>query len=635
MAGASVGRLGYHARAMNKDFRAIAARGGLLFDGAMGTMLYERGVYLTKCFEQVSLDQPSLVRRVHDDYLRAGAQVLTTNTFGGNRIKLAKHGLADKITEINRVGVRLAREAAGGRAFVAGSVGPTGVGIRELAGARGAEARAALAEQIELLVEAGVDVLVFETFDIVAEAELALELARARTDVPLVALVMFDAARKARGLPPAQVGRRLAEAGADVIGANCGGGPEWLFDVTTPMVGIGPPVMAMANAGRPEMVEGRTIYVANPEYFGVFARRLLKAGVKVLGGCCGTGPEHIQRMANATRMFAPDAPRSDAVELRPAPTSAAVPLAERSTLGARLAAGEFVTSVEINPPEGFDLSKKIRAAAALRDFGVTTINIADGPRASLRMGNLAMALEVERATGLQPIVHVCCRDRNLLGLQSHILGMHALGVRNLVVITGDPPKMGPYPHATAVYDVDSVGLLDIVRGFNHAIDPAGRQMPAPTAFVLATGAEPAALDYARELRRLAMKRDAGAQVVMTQPVYDPRKVERFLDDAEALGLPVMLGLCPLASYRNAKFLHDNVPGMQAPGYVLQRMAEADERGEGQAEGVAIAREALTAVRDRVAGAYIMPPFGRYRVAMAVLDGFVEAPAVAAAADQSA
>lgn len=609
-----------------KDLRALAERGGLLFDGAMGTMLYERGVYLTRCFEHISLEQPALVRAIHEDYIRAGARVLTTNTFGANRIKLEKHGFADKIAAINQASVRLAREAAGGRAFVAGSVGPTGFGIRELAGAAGIAAEAALAEQIELLLDAGVDAFVFETYANVAELELAVRLARARTDLPIAALIMFGGnGRTVTGLSPEQVARRLAATEADIIGANCGGGPDLLFKVTAPMTGAGKPVMAMANAGRPENVEGRTIYVANPEYFGVFARRLLKNGVRVLGGCCGTGPEHIRKMANATRMFAPDALRADAVDLTEVDPGKAVPLGARSTLGARLAAGEFVTSVEINPPNGFDLSKKIRAAKALQAAGVTTINIADGPRASLRMGNVAMATEVARATGLEPLVHVCCRDRNLLGLQSHLLGMHVQGLRNLVIITGDPPKMGPYPHATAVYDVDSIGLLNIAHGFNHGIDPAGREMAEPTRFVLATGAEPAALDYARELRRLEMKRDAGAQVVMTQPVYDPYKVERFLDDTADLGLPVMLGLCPLASYRNAKFLHENVPGMQAPDYILRRMAEADERGEGQAEGIRIAREALTAVRDRVQGAYIMPPFGRYKVALKVLDGFITPP----------
>ncbi|MCA9541818.1 MAG: bifunctional homocysteine S-methyltransferase/methylenetetrahydrofolate reductase, partial [Myxococcales bacterium] len=593
-----------------RAFRQMAQDGGLLFDGAMGTMLYERGVFLTRCFEHVNLEQPALVRRVHEEYLQAGAHVLTTNTFGANRLKLDKHGLGPQVAAINLEGVKLAREVAGGRALVAGSVGPTGLGIRELAGAGGERAEEALAEQIDLLIGAPVDVLIFETFDLVQELELAVRLARDRTDLPIVALMMFNPEGKTRtGLTPLQAGRRIAATGADVIGANCGGGPDLLFRVTTPMVELGLPVMAMANAGRPENVEGRTIYVANPEYFGVFARRLLKAGVKVLGGCCGTNADHIRRMANATRMVAPDAPHSDAIEITRHPTDRVVPLAERSELGARLAAGEFVTSVEINPPNGFDLDRPLKAARALRDFGVTTINIADGPRASVRMSNTAFGAQLMQREGTEVIIHVCCRDRNLLGLQSHLLGMHVFGLRNLVIITGDPPKMGPYPHATAVYDVDSIGLLNIATGFNHGIDPSGRRMEEPTRFVCATGVEPGALDYQRELRRLEMKRDAGAQVVMTQPVYDPYKVERFLDDVAGFGLPVMLGLCPLASLRNALFLHENVPGMQVPTYILDRMAAADARGEGQAEGVRIAREALAAVRDRVQGAYIMPPFG--------------------------
>lgn len=613
-----------------KGFLEQAERGGLLFDGATGSLLYERGVFLTRCFEYVSIEQPTLVRQMHEEYLQAGAQVLTTNTFGANRIKLERHGLADKIEEIHAASVRIAREVAGGRAFVAGSVGPTGFTLDQLASADGRRARAALREQIGLLAAAEVDVLVLETFGVLQELELAIECARRDTTLPIVALYTFKSnGRGAQGHSPEQVGRRLLAAGAHVIGSNCGGGPDLLYRVTTPMVGLGVPVLAQANAGRPETVDGRSIYVANPEYFGVFARRLLKAGVKVLGGCCGTEPEHIRRMANATRMMSGAGlhpPRIQAETTRPVALSPETPLAERSTFGERLAAGEFVTSVEVNPPNGLSLAKKIKAVQALRDFGVTTINIADGPRASIRMGNVAMAAEVQRATGVSPLVHVCCRDRNFLGLQSHLLGAHVLGLRNLVVITGDPPKMGPYPHATGVYDVDSIGLLNVIAGFNRGIDPAGKEMTA-TRFVCATGAEPAAVDYDRELRRLEMKRDAGAHVVMTQPVYDPRTFERFLDDIEGWGLPVMIGLCPLASLRNAKFLHEKVPGMQVPDAILRRMADADERGEGQAEGVRIAREALEAVRHRVQGAYIMPPFGRYRVAMQVLDGFVTPPAV--------
>lgn len=610
-----------------KSFLELARRGGLLFDGAMGSLLYERGVFLTNCFEAVNLSQPELVRQIHQEYLAAGARVLTTNTFGANTFRLAKHGLQDRAEEINRAGARLAAEVAGGAAYVAGSVGPSGVTFEEMVGARGPEVEASLRAHIGVLLDAGVDLICLETYYVLQELELAVRLAKSMTDKPVVALYTFQPDGLALGgMTPEQVGRRLIEAGADVIGANCGGGPDLLYRVTEPMVSLGRPVLAQANAGRPEVIEGRAIYVANPEYFGVFARRLLKAGVKVLGGCCGTNPEHIRRMAGAARMMAADdslAPKfSGGAAGSEGTRGVEVPLADRSDVGARLARGDFVTSVELNPPVGFDLRKRIEAAQALKDFGVSTINIADGPRASLRMTNLAMAVEVARATGLQPMLHVCCRDRNLLGLQAHVLGAHVLGLRNLVLITGDPPKMGDYPNATAVYDVDSIGLLNIVTSYNNAVDPAGKPMPEPTRFLKLTGAEPAAIDYDRELRRLEMKREAGAEAVMTQPVYDPRVAERFLDDTRSLGLPILLGVIPLASYRNALFIHKNIPGMQVPQYVLDRMEQADAQGRGQEEGIAIARETLGAFRDRIQGAYIMPPFDRHKVAMAVLEGFL-------------
>lgn len=619
-----------------RPFLDAARQGGLLFDGAMGTLLYERGVYLTHCFENVCLTQPALVRQIHQDYLQAGAQALTTNTFGANRLKLAKHGLGDQVAAINAAAVRLAREAAAGRAYVVGSVGPTGLTLEALAGREGKAGREALVEHIQALVAADADVLLLETFNVLSELELAIDLARAHGGGrPVIALFTFQSnGLSAQGHTPEQIGKRLVAAGADVIGANCGGGPDLLFRVTSPMVGLGAPVMAEANAGRPENVEGRTIYVANPEYFGVFARRLLKAGVQILGGCCGTGPDHVRRMSNAVRMLAPaePVPRIDAGTMARAGQSARAeaPWAERSSLAGDLAAGRFVSSVELNPPTGLNLQKPLAAAAQLKAGGVSTINIADGPRASLRMGNLAMAVAVEQYCGLQPILHVCTRDRSFLGLQAHLLGAHVMGVRNLVIITGDPPKMGPYPHSTGVYDVDSIGLLSVIDGYNHGVDPGGNEMPEPTRFFPMTGAEPAAIDYERELRRLEMKRDAGAKAVMTQPVYDPRIIERFLDDVAGLGLPVLLGVCPLASHRNALFLHENVPGMRVPPYILARMKAADERGAGQAEGVAIAREAMEAARGRVQGVYVMPPFGRHAVALQVLDGFVTPPAAPAA-----
>jgi methionine synthase I (cobalamin-dependent)/5,10-methylenetetrahydrofolate reductase len=623
-------------------FLTLAARGGLLFDGAMGTQLYERGVFLNQCFEHSNLTQPALVKQVHRDYLEAGAQVLTTNTFGANRLKLARHGLADEVGRLNAEGVRIAREVAGEAALVAASVGPTGFTLSDLSKGSWLPAKEALREHIEAVASAGADVICLETFSVLQELELGVELALG-VGLPVVALYTFQpTGLGAEGQRPAAVAQRLVEAGAHVIGSNCGGGPELLYQVTAPMVGLGRPVLAQANAGRPELIEGRSIYVANPEYFSVFARRLLKAGVTLLGGCCGTTPQHVKRMANAVRMVAVtqeaqgggvEGARVEVVGPPEAPAprgrlwwdKGRVPLAERSALGARLARGEPVTSVELNPPAGFDLSKRAEAARELAAAGVTTVNIADGPRASLRVCNVAMARHLLDTTPLSPLVHICCRDRSFLGLQSHLLGAHLQGVRNLVVITGDPPKMGPYPHSSGVYDLDSVELLRVLSGYNAGVDPAGKEMPAPTAFVCATGAEPAAVDYDRELRRLELKRDAGAVVVMTQPVYDPRQVERFLSDARGLGVPIMLGLCPLASYRNALFLNENVPGMSVPAPTLERMRAAEERGESEAEGVRIARESLEAARGLVDGVYVMPPFGRHRLALQTLEGYLAPP----------
>jgi homocysteine S-methyltransferase len=397
------------------------------------------------------------------------------------------------------------------------------------------------------------------------------------------------------------------------------------------MVGHGAPVCVQPNAGQPSIVDGRTIYVANPEHFGVFARRLLKSGVQIIGGCCGTTPEHIRAMVGAVRMMGgrPQRPEIRATEPRSAEKRelkpAKVPLAERSRLGARLAAGEFATSVELTAPVGLDPEPTLNKIRTLMKGGVDVVNVADGPRATVRMGNLAFCAAARTETGIEPILHVCCRDRNYLGLVSHLLGAHAMGIRNLVIITGDPPKMGDYPFATPVYDVDSIGLLEIAAGLNAGVDPAGKEMPEATSFVLATGAEPAAKDYEREMRRLEEKRDAGAELVMTQPVYNPRTLERFLEDARPLGLPIMVGLLPLASHRNAEFLHNEVPGMQIPIEIRERMEKAGSGPEARAEGVAIAREALRAVAGSVEGAYIMPPFNRVESALAILEGLERRP----------
>jgi methionine synthase I (cobalamin-dependent)/5,10-methylenetetrahydrofolate reductase len=611
--------------------QAIAS-GPLLIDGAMGSLLYERGVLHTRSYDELNLSQPELIRTVHRDYVQAGAELIETNTFGANRMALARHGLVEQATDINRAAVELARSAAAGRAYVAGAVGPTGTKFGIASASERRLARFALAEQIDTLVLAGVDAIFLETFTSILEMEVAIEVAKERgPKVPVITMMVFDAeCRSDGGLGPGEIAQRMIAAGADVVGGNCGIGPAELYQVVTGMVGHGKPVIAQPNAGFPSSVEGRTLYVANPEHFGVFARRMLKSGVRLIGGCCGTTPDHTRAMLGAVRMLRGEKGMIEKVDERgakvapisittkqPAP-AAKIPLADRSRLGGRLARGEFVVSVELTAPAGLDLGKTKAAVQELINGGADIVNIADGPRASARMANIAVCARLAAETSVEPILHVCARDRSFLGLIAHLLGAHGLGIRNLVIITGDPPKMGDYPFSTPVYDVDSVGLLRIASGLNAGVDPAGKECE-PTSFVLATGAEPAAHDRDREMRRLEDKKAAGAELVMTQPVYDPRTLERFLDDAAPLGLPVLVGILPLASHRNAEFLHNEVPGMGIPAEYRERMAKVGQGPAARAEGIKIAQEALAAVKHRVAGAYVMPPFNRVDSALSVLE----------------
>ncbi len=624
---------------MTNKFITLLQNGPVVFDGAMGTALYERGIFINKCFDAANLSQPDLVRAVHASYLEAGADVLTTNTFAANAIKLKRHGLEDQVAEINTAGVALAREAAGDAGLVAGSIGPTGLVPSMLTDKEVDEIRAAYRAQAEGL--AGADVIVLETFRQLSEIRLAMESVKEVTDLPVIAQMAFDSEKKtADGATPDRVAMLLVEWGADVVGTNCLEGPNVVFDVIEEMVGRGVPVVAQPNAGYPRKVDERLIYMATPEYFGVYARRYYKAGVNVVGGCCGTGPEHVRRIAAAARMMSGgqvDHPvsRLSVVQMASDARVEAVEPRERTGLAAKIfrvydervkaknpppvTPENFVVSVEVNAPSGLDPSKKVEAARMLRGGGVDVLNIADGPRASARMSNWALGMQFQRELDTEVILHVCGRDRNLLGLQMDILAYHVAGLHNLVVITGDPPKVGDYPHATAVFDLDAIGILRLVQNFNHGVDPAGRDFGEPTKFFCACGAEPAAADYDRELRRLELKKEAGAQFIMTQPVYDHAVLERFLADTEHLDMPVLVGLLPLASYRNAEFLHNEVPGMAVPESIRKRMKRAGSGPDARAEGVRIAQETLEDVKDRVVGAYIMPPFNRYAAALEILE----------------
>ncbi len=592
----------------------------------MGSLLYARGVFLTRNYEELSVSQPEIIAAVHRDYIRAGADVIETNTFGANRMALRKHGLGDRVSEFNLAAVKIAREAAGESVYVAGAIGPTGIHFAYANKREQQSAKDAIAEQIDALVHAKVDAIFLETFASIVELEAAvIECRRRAGRLPVVAHLTFQSNLMAKGgLDPVAVAERLIAAGANVIGANCGAGPDALYKIATKMVGRGVPVSVQPNAGQPSPIDGRTIYVANPEHFGVYARRMLKSGVQMIGGCCGTTPEHIQSMVGAVRMMGgrPQRPEIKIIQERP-PMSrsqmlAKVSLEDGSPMARRIASKQFAVSVELNAPHGLDTTKAFENIKILQDGGIDTINVADGPRASARMGNLAFCSKAQSETGINTILHVCCRDRNYLGLVSHLLGAHALGIRNLVIITGDPPKMGDYPFSTPVYDVDSIELLQMVAGLNAGIDPAGKTMAQSTSFLLATGAEPAAKDYDREMRRLEKKCAAGAQLVMTQPVYDPNTLERFLKDVKPMGIPVMVGLLPLASYRNAQFLHTQVPGMQIPSRFRKRMEEAGSGPQARAVGVDIAKETLASVADSVAGAYIMPPFNRAESAVKII-----------------
>jgi homocysteine S-methyltransferase len=599
-------------------------QGPLLFDGAMGTELYKRGIFINRNFDATNLSDPELIRSVHKAYVAAGAECIETNTFGANTFKLRQAGLEDQVAKINRAAVKLAREAAGPDRYVAGAVGPSGLTPGVLSDDKKVEIKAAFSDQIAALADEGVDLICVETFTHLEEMKLAIEAARELApDVPLIAQMTFDDEGKVGdGTPAEKVVEMLSSWGANVVGANCSEGPATLYEVAKRMVGRGVAISIQPNAGYPKKVGERYLYMATPEYFGVYAMHFLKLGVRIVGGCCGTGPEHVAQMAGSVRMTGGgrlQVVQSEVTAEEKAPGLTPWPMAEKSPLGRKLAAGQFAVSVEINPPVGLNPARAIERARMLKAAGVDVVNIPDNARASVRMSNSSLAVQIQREVGIDTILHVCCRDRNFLAMQSEILGHYILGNHNVVIITGDPPKVGDYPDATAVFDLDSIGLLRLVDGFNRGVDPSGRPLKECTRFLMACGFEPAATDYDRELRRLEEKKAAGAEFIMTQPVYDPEMVERFLNDTAHLEMPTLIGLLPLASYKNAEFLHHEVPGMTVPQSIRDRMEGVGKGPAARAEGVKIAQEALADFKERIAGVYIMPPFGRVEAAIEILE----------------
>lgn len=592
-------------------------------DGAMGTLLYAKGIFINRCFDELNLSQPDLVKEVHREYLAAGAEIIETNTYGANSFKLAPHGFRRKTREINLAGARLAREEAGERALVAGSVGPLGRALVAVAQKSGDEAHAAFREQIEALAEGGVDLLIIETMSDLDELTIAIRAAREVCDLPVVASVTFkDDHSTVFGDTPQEAARVIAAAGADVAGANCSIGPKVTLECIERMrVATSLPLSAMPNAGAPQFIEGRFIYLSSPEYMAEYARRfILKSGVRIVGGCCGTTPEHVKAIRNAVRSLRPGQHRRATVTVsEPAkPSLEPKPTLEKSPLARKLQR-KFVTSVELYPPRGADPARVLAAAAHLKEYGIDCVNIPDGPRAMARMSPMALAHLIESRVGMETILHYTCRDRNILGMQSDLLGLHALGLRNILAITGDPPKLGDYPDATSVFDMDSIGLTRMISRLNCGEDLVGNAIGSQSAFHVGVGVNPGAMNLETEVRRYVEKVQAGAEFVMTQPVFDIAHLERLLELTRGHRVPLLVGILPLLSHRNAEFLHNEVPGMNIPEKIRNSLADCGE-DEARERGIAIAREAIAHARtlEGVVGVYIMPPFGRQKLALQVL-----------------
>ncbi len=602
-------------------FKAKLAEGVVLFDGALGTMLYQKGVYINQCYEALNVSAPNMVTDIHVAYVRAGCDVIETNTFGANAYKLKKFGLDGQLDAINRSAVKLAREVAGDKVLVAGAVGPLGAYLKPLGPISEEEAVGYFKEQIQVLVSAGVDLLVLETFSDIKELKVAVDQARAVSTLPIVVQASFN--EKGETAIGTKVETFVREANCwdvDVIGFNCSTGPAdmltWLEQaarLTTK------PISCQPNAGTPRTVDGRNFYMATSEYLAEYAKRFIQTGAHVIGGCCGTMPEHIKAMRSAIRALFPARPNAVAEVCEPGEILAVeLPLADKSAWGKKLAAREFVTSVEITPPRSADPTATLDKCRLLKEAGVDAVNIPDGPRASARLSPLVIAILIEQRVGIETVLHYACRDRNIIGMQSDLLGAYAAGLRNLLIITGDPPKMGDYPDATAVFDVDAVGLTRIVRRLNRGRDVGGNPIPMPLSFVKGVGVNPGAINLDQELERLKQKIDAGAEYMITQPVFDTEVFLRFREKIKDVTIPVIAGVWPLISFKNAEFMNNEVPGASVPAPIMERMKQKGSGPEAQAEGIAIAGEALRSIRSQIDGVQVSAPLGKADIALAVL-----------------
>ena len=602
----------------------IADRRIHVIDGAMGTMLYTKGVFVSICYDELNLTHSTLVREVHEAYVRAGAEILETNTFGANPVKLSSYGLAERTEEINCQAAGLARQAAKGRATIVGAMGPLGVRLEPFGPTGRDQALGFFQRQAEGLLEGGVDGFILETFSDLNELQAAFDAVRKVSDLPVIAqMTIGEDGNSSYGTAVEALVKEIDHWDAEVLGFNCSVGPAAMLDAlerVSPLTNR--PFCVQPNAGLPKAVADRKIYLASPEYMANYARRMIAAGARFVGGCCGTTPDHMRTIRDLVASIEP--PRTVTVVSEPGASEEVgveqMPLEQRSLWGSRIAEGAFVTSVELAPPKGWIPNSIIEQCQALMAAGVDCVNLVDGPQALGRMGAIPASIIVAREVGLETVVHYSCRDRNMLGMISDLLGAAAAGIRNIVIVTGDPPGIEAYPGSTSVFDIDSIGLTSLVSRLNRGLDPGGNTIGAPTRFVIEVEVNPGAADREEELRCFARKVEAGAEFAVTQPIFDYRRLQSFLRHVTDFRIPIIAGICPLVSLRNAEFLANEVPGIDVPDSILARMRTAQEAGDDTAlgEGIKIAREIRDSLQD-VQGVLVSAPLGRVKVALEMLE----------------
>jgi len=606
---------------MRKPFLEFCKNNVVLFDGAMGTEIYAKGYYINTCFDELNLSNPKLIKDIHRAYIDAGADVIETNTFGANRIKLQKHGLEKETNAINYQGAMIAREVAGKDIYVCGSIGPLGERLEPWGSLAEEEAREIYVEQAQALIDGSVDVLCLETFSDLHLIQQAIMGIREKFDIPIIAqMTIGDDGNSLFGTPPDILAVKMQKVGADIVGLNCSVGPKVMLEAATKMVeAVNIPVSVMPNAGIPQNVDGRNIYLASAEYFGEYAKRFVQSGIQIIGSCCGTTPEFTRTMRNALQAVRPGIRIQRQIKItQKEDIKEVIPLEKRSSLAKKISKNKFVTSVEIVPPKGSSATKAVKQAAILKSAGVDNINIPDGPRAMSRMSASYLSMIIQNQADIEVIQHYTCRDRNLLGMIGDMLGAYASGIKNLLLITGDPPKMGTYPDATAVFDVDSIGLVNVVFSLNCGRDLGGNPLPSPTGFFTGVGVNPGALDLDYEIRRFEWKVKAGAQFAITQPVFDVEIFHKFLKRINHIRIPLIAGIWPLVSIRNAEFMNNEVPGAHVPDDLMKKLKSTSSREEARKTGIKIAQDTIKELKPLIAGVQVSMPFGNVNYALELL-----------------